>query len=250
MRGFKKFLFFLILIFATLFFNFSLAQRTVPMVAKNLEIAETDVEIGDIVSQTKEGIFKSKIPYDQNMIGVIGEKPVLVFGRETTTTLPVISLGQTLVKVSDINGEIKKGDFITTSEKPGVGMKAKESGFVLGRALEDLNDKEGKILVDVNIQYQALSPSPTTILGKLWEFLGKPENVPKVIKYTIGSILATICIILGFLFFVRTLQKGIEAIGRNPLAKTSIQTTMILNLAGIILLTLAGLSIAVFIIFY
>jgi len=254
MGVFKKFFFFFLSIFAILIFYFSLAQGQVPLVAKNFEIEDSDVEIGDIVSQTEKGIFKSKVPYDKNMLGVVGEKPVLVFGRETTTSLPVISLGQALVKVSNINGEIKKGDFITSSEKPGVGQKATESGFVLGRALENFNEKEGKILVDVNIQYQALSsetsPHLTAILKRFWEFLGKPENVPKVIKYTIGGILAGICIILGFFFFVKTLQRGIEAIGRNPLAKASIQTTMVLNLVGILLLTLAGLSIAIFIILY
>jgi hypothetical protein len=250
MRNFKKILLFLILLFQSFFFLKIVLSQSIPIVAKNLEVADPEVKLGDIVSQTPEGLFRSRTPYDPNMIGVVGETPILVFGRETTTTLPIVTLGETLVRVSNVNGEIKVGDYITTSERPGVGQKATQSGFVLGRALEDFNQDEGLIRVDVNIQFQNLSPPISNVVSKFWKILGKPENVPKIIRYIIGGILGMVCFFAGFFFFVRTLQRGIEAMGRNPLAKRSIQTTMIINLVGILLLTLAGLSAAVFIILY
>ncbi len=250
MRFSKKFLLILILFLGNFLFLENLFSQTVPIVAKNLEIADPEVRLGDIVSQTPEGIFRSKTPYDPNMVGVVGENPILVFGKETTTTLPVVTLGETLVRVSNINGEIKVGDFITTSKKPGVGQKATESGFVLGRALENFNQEEGLIKVDVNVQFQNLSPKISSISARIWEMLGKPENVPKLIRYLLGGILGASFFFAGFYFFVRTLQRGIDAMGRNPLAKRSIQTTMIINLIGIFLLTLAGLSAAVLIILY
>lgn len=39
------------------------------------------------------------------------------------------------MKVTTINGDIASGDFITTSDIPGVGMKATEPGRVIGKAL-------------------------------------------------------------------------------------------------------------------
>jgi len=42
----------------------------------------------------------------------------------------------------------------------------------------------------------------------------------------------------------------VTGISRNPLAKKSIQSAMILNLIGILILTLAGLALAVFVIIY
>jgi len=96
---------------------------------------------------------------------VIGENPILVFGKETTTTLPIVSYGKTLVRVTNQNGEIKKGDFITSSNRPGVGQKATEPGFVVGRALEDFNEDEGIIPVFVNIQYLNLAPKRPTFGG-------------------------------------------------------------------------------------
>jgi len=222
-------------------------------VAKNLEIADPEVKIGDIVSQTQEGIFRSRIPYDKNMIGVVGENPILVFGKPTTTTLPVVTFGETLVRVSNINGEIKRGDFITSSEKPGVGQKATRDGYVLGRALEDFNQEEGLIKVSINVQYQYLSPpaiSASGILSKFWELLGKPENFPQILKYLSATILGIGSFFVGFFFFVNSLREGLEAIGRNPLARKSIQIGMIINLIAILFLTLAGLALAVFVILY
>ena len=45
-------------------------------------------------------------------------------------------------------------------------------------------------------------------------------------------------------------QQLIEAIGRNPLAKSSIQIAILLDLTGILVLTAAGVGLALFIILY
>jgi hypothetical protein len=46
------------------------------------------------------------------------------------------------VKVSTKNGDIQPGDYITTSDIPGVGMKATEPGRVIGKALTGLSGTE------------------------------------------------------------------------------------------------------------
>jgi len=227
--------------------------QELPLIARSLEIADPEVEIGDIVSQTKEGVFRSNIPYDENILGVAGETPILVFGKPTPTTLPIISFGQTLVKVSNINGEIKRGDFITSSEKPGIGQKATQSGMVVGRALEDFNQEEGMIRAEINIQYANIFPpgiSAKSIFGKILENIGRPEYFPEVLRYIFALLVGGGSFFAGFFSFIRTLHRGVEAIGRNPLAKRSIQIAMILNLIGIVILTLAGLGLAIFAIIY
>lgn len=223
-----------------------------PLIAQNFEVTDPEVKVGDIVSQTKEGLFRSSIPYDENIVGVVGETPILVFGKPTPTTLSVVSFGKTLVRVSNINGEIKKGDFITSSEKPGTGQKANKSGFAVGRALEDFNQEEGLIKVEINIQYQ-YTPAETPvsgILNEIWKQLKEPKNFSEVLRYIFALILGGGIFSAGFFAFVSALQKGIEAMGRNPLAKKSIQLAMVLNLIGILVLTLAGLGLALFVILY
>lgn len=228
-------------------------SQNLPAIAKNLEINDPEVQIGDIVSKTDEGIFRSNASYDRDIIGIVGENPILVFGKPTTTTLPVIYWGEALVKASNSNGEIKKRDFITSSEKPGVGQKAVHSGVVIGKAMQDFNEEEGLIKVEINVQYADITPSkisPLNIINRIIQQFEKAENLPDVLRYIFAIILAAGSFFIGFFAFVKALQKGIEAIGRNPLAKNSIRFAMLLNLLGIIILTLAGLGLALFVIIY
>ena len=58
------------------------------------------------------------------------------------------------------NGPIQKGDYITISSEAGVGMKATESGFTVGVALEssDAIEKPGLIKVRVMVRYERFGP--------------------------------------------------------------------------------------------
>lgn len=99
---------------------------------------------GDIVSLNGEGISqvsKSTVAYDTRALGVISTKPGLTLGEADGTGRPVIVglSGRVPVKVSTKNGDIKPGDYITTSDIPGVGMKATEAGRVIGKALTGLS---------------------------------------------------------------------------------------------------------------
>lgn len=58
------------------------------------------------------------------------------------------------MKVSTKNGDILPGDYITTSDIPGVGMKATEAGRVIGKALTGLSGSgEGVIIIFVENTY-------------------------------------------------------------------------------------------------
>lgn len=253
MRKGKKIKLFSLLSAQFLIFGGIVFAQILPQLAKNLEVADPEVKVGDIISKTDKGLFRSNIPYDSNIIGISGETPILVFGKPTASTLPIIFFGEALVKISNINGEIKKGDFIASSEKPGIGQKATQSGFVVGKALEGFNQEEGLIRTDVNIQYANIAPaavSPISIPGKIWEQMGRPENFPEVLRYIFALLVGGGSFFVGFFAFIKALNKGVEAIGRNPLAKSSIRLAIILNLLGIVILTLAGLGLAFFVILY
>ncbi|MBC7073789.1 hypothetical protein H5T58_00105 [Candidatus Parcubacteria bacterium] len=246
----KKFLFIFYLSFLP-FFVF--AQS--PSFAQRIVI-ERAVEIGEVICEENEGYFPCKKPYDQKIAGVIGENPVFVFGKPKEKSANLIFLGTALVKVCNENGEIKKGDFLTSSSREGFAQKATISGYVLGRALEDFSGKEGKILAQINIQYQQIQGpeesrvSLLVLLKKIVEQMGKGENFPQTLRYVFAVVLAGISFLFGFLYFGRILREEIAAVGRNPLAKGSIRMVTILNLIGIAILTLAGLGLALFVILY
>lgn len=107
------------------------------------EVYYTDdgsVNKGDIVSLTGNGVSqveKSSKPYDTKAIWIISTKPGMVVGETDGSGKGVIVglAGRVPVKVSTKNGDIMPGDYITTSEIPGVGIKATEPGHTIGKAL-------------------------------------------------------------------------------------------------------------------
>lgn len=218
-------------------------------------VIDKEVKVGEILSKGPGGLVKAKAPGDSNLFGVVIEEATIIFHKKTPDSLLVASEGEVLVKVTNKNGEIKKGDFITSSDIPGVGQKMTESGTALGIALEDFNEKEGEILVDLSVQYVSIpgvgaKPRLSDFFQLMTKHLEKPENFPIVLRYIFAILLAGSTFFFGFAFAVRTMQRGIEAIGRNPLARRSIQVAIILNLIGVALLTLAGLGVALFAILY
>lgn len=224
-----------------------------PPIAVNFDVNDTQIKAGDIITRTQEGLFRATISYDQNVIGVVGQTPILVFGKPTGVSVPVVYLGETLIRASNINGEIKKGDFITSSEKPGVGQKATQSGFIIGEALENFNEEDGLIMARIDIQYVNIGQSgilPKSFFPKILEEISGSGELPEIIRYLFSILLGGISLFAGFFGFVRTLQKGLEATGRNPLAKNSIRLVMILNLIGIGILAFAGLGLSLFVILY
>ena len=242
---------FLLIFFLLFFLSRFVSAENFSFIAKNLEVSDKEAEAGDIVSQTEDGLFRSNKPYDENIVGVVGENPIMVFGRQTTETLPIISFGEAVIKVNNSNGKIKKGDFITSSKITGEGQKSTESGLVVARALENLNQEQGLIKAEINIQYQNISEvSAKGIIGPILKQFGTPENVPEVLRYIFALILAAGSFFAGFNAFIKALRKGIEALGRNPLAKKSIQLAIVLNLIGVLILALAGLGLALFVILY
>lgn len=226
--------------------SFCFAQM---QMASNMVVVDSGTEIGDIMTGSRLNAKRAEDPYDPEILGVVAERPTFVLNKETTSTMPVVTLGETLVKVSDEGGKIEKGDFITSSNTPGVGKKAEASGWVVGKALENFNDSEGTILIDVGIQYYN-TMAAGGVLNNLFKMFGAPENIPEVLRYIFALIIGGGSFLLGFLSFVRALRKGLEGISRNPLAKRSIRLAMMTNLVGIVILTLAGLALAVFVIIY
>jgi len=253
----KKYKLLALIFFFFLFLkSFAFAQE-ISFIAKNLEVTDPEAVLGDIVSETEQGLFRSTVPYDNNMIGVVGEKPIIVFGRPSPTTLEIVYLGETLIRANNLNGEIRKGDFLTSSEIPGTAKKATESGFIIGRALENLNQEEGIIKASINVQYYQkdlidydLGTPSSAILGQIWAQMGRPENFPEVLRYIFAIILGGGSFLIGFFAFIKSLRKGIEAIGRNPMAKKNIYAAMALSFAGVLVLVLAGLGLALFVILY
>ena len=115
---------------------------------------DTSYEEGTVVSVNSainNGVKESSVSYDRTVVGVVSAKPGLVIGDAGNGATNLVALsGRVPVKVNTENGEIKAGDYLTTSSTPGVAMKATKSGAIIGTALTDFGGEgTGEVIVFV-----------------------------------------------------------------------------------------------------
>ncbi|OQY68561.1 hypothetical protein B6D29_00710 [Microgenomates bacterium UTCPR1] len=250
--------FFIFLVFF-LFFSVNglsvFSQKQVKAVSLNfssfLPIQDKGVVDGQIVISTSKGNFLSRQPYDSKVVGVVSSTSAIVFGEGGSVgSYPVVTSGKVGVRVSAVNGDIKVGDLITTSSKAGLGMKATRTGYVVGTALEGLNGKsEGVVQTVLNIRYATLNVKLSNNLIELLKInsLASYEEPMTVFKYFISTLIVFASFFFGFFVFGRVAGKGVEALGRNPLAGKMIQLGIIFNVLITIVIVLSGLGLAVMI---
>ena len=129
----------------------ALEPSVVNGIAIPLTTSEKNIEEGQIISYDGKSMERSKSEYDKKIYGVTVMDPDLaITDLDKKTQAYVLSNGRASVKVSSKNGSIQANDYITSSDEPGVGMKATKEGVVLGTALEPF-DKDGTGVISVQV---------------------------------------------------------------------------------------------------
>lgn len=211
-----------------------------------------DVQDGFLICSTKDGNLPCTRGYDPNMYGVISLNPAVWFQLATPSaeTKPVINTGKAQVLVTTANGPIAPGDFITSSDKPGIAQKASKSGYIFGSALQEYTNTDpnqpGKILVSITIKPAILSRGTSdNLLNLIQEGLESIFVTPlAALRYILAAVVVAASVILSMVYFGNITKRGIEALGRNPLAGARIQLSVILNVLLTIAIMGAGLGIA------
>lgn len=230
------------------------------------EIARTYVitsaiepQFGDIVvfDRNAQQFVLASSPADENLFGVIVEDPLLVLESDNGG-LPIVESGEAVVNVTAQNGAISAGDYITSSNLPGKGQKADdEHTYIVGIALEpfsgDLATTSSdtvvagpiRVLLSIGTQEQAAEQFEE----QRAEETGITEaTLLNVIQYFLAAFIAIGSIYIAFKNFSPNLKDGLVSIGRNPLAKSSIQSMIVLNAVLIVLISLGGLAVGLIII--
>lgn len=107
---------------------------------------------------SKSWVLKSAKANDSTVVGIVSTQPNDVIGENFTVDenpRPIALSGRVPVNVTNENGPIHGGDFITTSSTPGKGMKAKLAGRVIGMALSDFDDVDGQVIVQIDNTWYA-----------------------------------------------------------------------------------------------
>lgn len=241
-------------------------------VATTHTVEEKTTEDGDIVSLSSEtgNLRLSTLGYDEKMFGVIVLSPAVVL-RTIGLNTPIVRSGEVRVNVTTLNGSIGIGDYVTSSPIPGKGQKATDfTGYILGIALEPFGQTDGtlvdfegqevaqgKVLVAVGIS--ASTPFIKKVSGGflgslrytgelfLYMFTATRQS-ERIMRYILAVLVALVSLYLSFRSFGHNVTKGIESIGRNPLAKGSIQTMIMVNVILIAVVSLGGILLSLIII--
>jgi hypothetical protein len=134
--------------------------------AEEMSIYETEAKAGDVVvinseySNIDTGKMYmgklSQLPNANNILGVISTAPAgtLKYGAYATSGRAVVLTGTAPVKVTTENGNIYRGDLLTTGSLPGSAMKATSTqAGTLGIALEDFTSEGvGYVQTLLNLQ--------------------------------------------------------------------------------------------------
>ena len=237
--------------------SFTLVKAADFGIAKQLIIKDKNVRVGDIITSGEGGFSITKKTYDQAVVGVVTANPAVSFDTSTTGAEQkryyVLDSGTSLVNVSTINGPIKNGDYITSSTIPGVGMKSTKTGFILWSSLEDYFEKDPKAIKKINvvlhpriIASQRVAKTGFADIKNL-SLLALAEDPLNFLRYVIAALVFIFSIFLGFFVFGRIASRGVEALGRNPLAARVIHFGIILNVLITIAIIAAGILVAILI---
>lgn len=174
----------------------------------------------------------------------------------------VASSGHYEVLVSNQDGSISTGDYLTISSLAGIGMKANPAqGEVIGQAEGNFNGKSnvlstesiknslgtranvviGAVPVNIALAKNPLFSSSTSLPGFLSkaasDISAKPVSPARV--YLSFFILIVTLILCGIMIYGEV-HSGITAIGRNPLSKTSISRGLIKTTVAMLIVLAAG----------
>lgn len=147
------------------------------------------IDFGEVLCLNSVGLAVPCNQNSQKIIGVASRNPGFLGGENLgERSIPVGLIGIVFTKVTNINGPIDEGDFLTSSEIPGYAMKATKEGMMIGRALQKFNPVscpniqaandnfglieenricKGEILVLLNIGYQNPNPFPIQAINKI-----------------------------------------------------------------------------------
>lgn len=247
-----KILFVLYLVFSIWYLVFAkdtFAQSTSSGFAVSIPVTGANIFDGAIVCSSSTGHELCSQAYNPNMFGVVSLAPSVYFDSSANGSYPVVSGGKVYVTVKGGADTIKAGDYITSSDSPGIGQKALKSGYVIGNALEDYNEtdnsKTKKILVSIGIKPAILTAAAAqNLIEIIKEGIDSTFLSPiSALRYLLAGFIVIATVMYGLTHFGSIARSGIEAIGRNPLAGRTINFGIILNVILAVIVMVAGIVI-------
>lgn len=226
--------------------------------------SDQTLQSGMLVTIKKDDPSKIEAVTDKtlgDLKGVVADQndSTIVF-TDPTKKYYVATSGAYETLVSNENGQIKQGDYISISSLEGIGMKATTTqSIILGRATADFegggdsigrsktkDGKEvsfGRIRVDIGVGSNPVFKEATggKVMNALQEFTSNIANKPVNTTRLYLAILIFIVSagVAGFVL-IGGVRGGLISLGRNPLSKKTIFRGMIQTIVIGLLIFTAG----------
>jgi hypothetical protein len=224
--------------------------------------------IASLKNDTTDEIVAATSSNSDNTLGVvvIAENSSLSLSNGGPNQVQIATSGILDVLVSDVNGPIIQGDYITASPISGVGMKATGNTRVVGVAQSNLGSTTqsqqeytdangekksvnvGKIPVLVNVSYYYKQPDKTVIPSAVQNvanaLAGKTVN-PVPIIVGAGIFLVTLMVVVSIIYSM--IRSSIISVGRNPMSQSAVYRNVI-QLSSLVLGILAVGFIAIYLV--
>lgn len=143
----------LLTILLSISFCFVFSQETQSTPLESSERHTVDYEHGEIVTSSTGRYSDGKLDISRY---AYQDEVFAIFDKMTNRIDETfIQNGITEVKITSSNGEIKRGDYLCSSDLTGTAMKATKSGMMIGVALEDA--KKGSKYVKLKVQISWIS---------------------------------------------------------------------------------------------
>ena len=223
-------------------------------------IADTEAVDGDILITSEAGLQRTTKIADDKIFGVLQANPVLVYRNVDAEGQPIARSGIAQVNITTANGPIQYGDYITSSQELGKGQKSTGVGAILGISLSSYDGSDGaefgKIPVALKIESTGLAGGAGLTANRFFGTIGNafvesvsdPERFTDVIRYISAGLVVLLSFTFAFLTFSRSIVKSIEALGRNPLARSTIQISIIISIILLVVTGIVGIVASILII--
>ena len=213
---------------------------------REMYAADTDLEMGDVVVlsntfvTTSDGnvipkLSKSTSTYQTRLVGIISNSSTNSdfnsIGHNVSNEdnpLPLALSGRVLIKVTNINGDIHVGDKLTSSNLPGVAMKATEEGPTIAIAMGDYTSAAtGTVMAFVNIGWNGITAGSGVTSTNLYV-----SGLANLFNATIASVTSTNLSVsgisgLGSLTFTSATGTNLAAVSLNISASSTFRTSTI-----------------------
>ncbi len=231
--------------------------------------SKESLAVGSLVSiqdEQSDLIEASESSNVDTMVGVVitSGSSLLSLSNGEADQVQVATSGTLPVIVSNINGDIARGDHITAGPVKGVGMRATANVRVVGIAQGKMTNvkeqkykdsdgaektmKLGEVPVLVNVAYYFKEPDKTIVPAAVQNVANslagrEVGTVPILIS---GAIFVIMLIIVASLVY-SMIKSSIISVGRNPLSQSAIYRDLV-QLSGLVLAILGVGLISIYLV--